>query len=269
MWKKPSEEDSSQWRQQVAQGKTTTAVTSDSTPESSSESLPDIAKTLRVKVRIIRPDGTSRDTAVAGHFREEHLCSLIDNELCQLETGETLIVHLYEPDSELTQSLRDRWREGMSDNRQVFVREVLGPNDDPHQLSAQLRQIRHRLAAGEKINLAIRSPKIARAASKYIRKLLLVSQQSDDNLLSVWVHGNESQQRSILKRLAEAGVVLRDDYERFATQHRERRWKGPWIDFPIKPVAKKPKKPAHKVVSPQEAVSRWIKKVEEDREHQR
>ncbi len=225
-------------------------------------------KSLRVKVRIIRPDGSSRDVAVAGHFREEHLCSLVDSELCQLETGETLLVHLYEPDGDLTQSLRNRWQEGLSDNRQVFVREVLGPNEDPRQLSAQLRQLRRRIASGEKINLAIRSPKVARAASEHLRKLLLISQQSNDNPLSVWVHGTEAQQRAILGRLAEAGVVLRDDYERFATKHRERRWKGPWLDFPLKPTSKKPaKKAASKAVSSQEAVSRWIKKVEEDREH--
>lgn len=225
---------------------------------------------VRVKVRIIRPDGSSRDVAVAGHFREEHLCSLVDNELCQLETGETLIVHLYQPDGDLTRSLRNRWQEGLSDNRQVFVREVLGPNEDAEQLDVQLRQIRERMASGEKINLAIRSPKVARAASEHLRNLLLISQRSDNNPLSVWVHGTEAQQRAILGRLAESGVVLRDDYEQFAATHRERRWKGPWLDFPIKPTvaAKKPakKRPA-KVFSPQEAVSRWIKKVEEDREH--
>ncbi len=91
-------------------------------------------------MRIIRPDGSSRDVAVAGHFREEHLCSLVDDELCHLQSGETLTLHLFHPDGELAHSLRNRWQEGLSDNRQVFVREVLGPNDDPREISSQLRQ---------------------------------------------------------------------------------------------------------------------------------
>ena len=84
----------------------------------------------RVRVRIIRPDGSYRDVTVAGHFREEHLCSLVDDELCHLDTGETLTLHLFHPDGNLTQSLRNRWQEGLSDNRRVFMREVLGPNDE-------------------------------------------------------------------------------------------------------------------------------------------
>ena len=52
-----------------------------------------------------------------------------------------------------------------------------------------------------------------------------------------------------------------------STQHRERRWKGPWIDFELKHPVKKPKKRPAKKESSEEAVSRWIKKVEEDREH--
>ncbi len=152
MWKKPSEGDSSQWRQQVAHGKTTAAISAASSSASASASSSDIMRTLRVRVRIIRPDGSSRDTTVSGHFREEHLCTLIDNELCQLETGETLIVHLYEADAGLTQSLRDRWREGMSDSRQLFVREVLGPNEDPEQLGAQLRQIRQPRDQGPEVD---------------------------------------------------------------------------------------------------------------------
>ncbi len=118
----------------------------------------------RVKIRIIRPDGTSRDVNVAGHFREEHLCSLVDDELCRLDDGESLILHLFHPDEELTHSLRKRWHEGMSDNRRVSVREVLGPNNDARQVASQLVRIKERMAQGERINLAIRSPGVAKAA---------------------------------------------------------------------------------------------------------
>ena len=175
-------------------------------------------------------------------------------------------LHLFHPDGEMAQSLRKRWQEGLSDNRQVFVREVLGPNDDPHELSTQLRQIRRRMASGERVNLAIRSPKIAEAAREELRKLLVISQKFDEALLSVWVHGDEQQQRAILGRLEDAGMVRLQDYEQFVTQHRERRWKGPWIDFELKHALKKPKKHPTKKETSEEAVSRWIKKVEEDRE---
>ncbi len=94
----------------------------------------DIGKSSRVRVRIIRPDGSHRDVTVAGHFREEHLCSLVDDELCHLNTGETLTLHMFHPDGDLTRSLRNRWQEGLSDNRRVFLREVLGPNDDRREL---------------------------------------------------------------------------------------------------------------------------------------
>jgi hypothetical protein len=204
---------------------------------------------------------------VAGHFREEHLCSLVDDELCHLASGETLVLHLYHPDGELARSLRNRWQEGLSDNRQVFVREVLGPNDDPREVATQLRQIRRRMASGEKVNLAIRSPQVAEAARDELRKLLVISQKFDEALLSVWVHGNEQRQREILGQLADAGMVSLQDYEQFLTQRRERRWKGPWIDFQLKHPIKKPKKRPAKTETSGEAVSRWIKKVEEDREH--
>ena len=82
----------------------------------------DIGKSQRVRVRIIRPDGSYRDVAVAGHFREEHLCSLVDDELCHLATGETLTLHLFHPDGTLARSLRNRWQEGLSDNRTVHAR---------------------------------------------------------------------------------------------------------------------------------------------------
>jgi hypothetical protein len=234
---------------------------------SGSSSGSDIGSSHRVQVRIIRPDGSTRDVAVAGHFREEHLCSLVDDELCHLRSGETLILHLFHPDGELAHSLRNRWREGLSDNRQVFVREVLGPNDDPREISSQLRQVRRRMASGEKVNLAIRSPQVAETARDELRKLLVISQRFEEALLSVWVHGNEQQQREILDRFEDAGMVRLQDYEQFVTEHRERRWKGPWFDFQLTPPAKKPKKHPHRQQTSGEAVSRWIKKVEEDREH--
>ncbi|NLX57057.1 MAG: hypothetical protein GXY58_18265 [Planctomycetaceae bacterium] len=255
MWKEPSDSPQEKGYRQAA-------ATSSSEPASGS----DLDSSQRVRVRIIRPDGSSRDVTVAGHFREEHLCSLVDDELCRLQSDETLTLHLFHADSEMTQSLRKRWQEGLSDNRQVFVREVLGPNDNPHELAAQLRQIRRRMASGEKVNLAIRSPKVAEAAREELRKLLVISQKFDTALLSVWVHGDEQQQRAILGRLEGAGMVQLQDYEQYVARRRERRWKGPWIDFELKRALKKPKKHPTKKVTSQEAVSRWIKKVEEDRE---
>ncbi len=81
------------------------------------------------------------------------------------------------------------------------------------------------------------------------------------------MHGNEQQQREILGQFEDAGMVRLQDYEQFVTEHRERRWKGPWFDFELTHPAKKPKKHPHKQETSEEAVSRWIKKVEEDREH--
>jgi hypothetical protein len=227
----------------------------------------DIEKSSRVRVRIMRPDGSHRDVTVAGHFREEHLCSLVDDELCHLNTGETLTLHLFHADGDLTRSLRNRWQEGLSDNRRVFMREVLGPNDDRQELVAQLHQIRQRMAAGEKVSLAIRSPHVAEIARNELRKLLLVSQRFDESLLKVFVHGSEDDQRQILMRLEEAGLVLLQEYEQFVADRQERRWKGPWLDFELKHPVKKPKKKPSKQVSSGEAVSRWIKRVEEGREH--
>ena len=78
---------------------------------------------------------------------------------------------------------------------------------------------------------------------------------------------DEQQQREIVGRLEDAGMVRLQDYEQFVSQHRERRWKGPWIDFELKHPVKKPKKRPAKKETSEEAVSRWIRKVEEDREH--
>jgi len=258
MWKETPDSPS-------GKGKTpTTTTTAGSASGSASDS--DIGSANRVTVRIIRPDGSSRDVAVAGHFREEHLCSLVDDELCHLQTGETLILHLYHPDDELADSLRTRWREGLSDNRQVFVREVLGPNDDPREVASQLRRVRRRMASGQKVSLAIRSPQVAEVARHELRKLLVISQRFEEALLSVWVHGSEQEQREIIGQLQDSGMVRLQDYEQFVSQHRERRWKGPWFDFELKPPAKKPKKRVHKEESQEEAVTRWIKKVEQDRD---
>ena len=185
-------------------------------------------------VRIIRPDGSSRDVTVAGHFREEHLCSLVDDELCHLQSGETLTLHLFHPDGELAESLRNRWQEGLSDNRQVFVREVLGPNDDPREIAyataprssadgvGREGEPGHSFAAGGR-GRSRRTAQVARDQPRF-----------DEALLSVWVHGDEQQQRAILGQLADAGMVRLQDYEEFVSQHRERRWKGPWIDFELK-----------------------------------
>ena len=222
---------------------------------------------VRVRVRIIRPDGSARDVVVAGHFREEHLCSLVDDELCQLQEKETLVLHLFHPDEKLAQSLRNRWQEGMSDNRQVFVREVLGPTNNPRQVTAQLQQIRQRMASGERVHLAIRSPRVAEAARDELRKLLLISQRFDEALLNVWVHGDDEQQREILVHLEQAGMVRVRDFEQFVANHPEQKWRAPWLDFEPLRRAKKPKRHHRKHVSSEEAVSDWIRRVEEDREH--
>ena len=94
-----------------------------------------------------------------------------------------------------------------------------------------------------------------------------LSQRFEEALLSVWVHGDEQQQREILGQLSDVGMVRQQDFEQFVSDHRERRWKGPWVDFQLKHAAQKPKKPVPKKVTSGEAVSRWIRKVEEDREH--
>ncbi len=238
-----------------------------STPVPASSTRPSEPSSSRVKVRIIRPDGSSRDVKVAGHFREEHLCSLVDDELCRLHEGEALVLHLFHPDDELTRSLRNRWHEGMSDNRQVFVREVLGPNNDPRQVASQLVHIKERMAKGERISLAIRSPRVAKAARDELRKLLLISQQFEQALLNVWVHGSEEQQQKILGHLEGAGMVRARDYADFIERHSDRRWRAPWLDVEMPKAAKKPKRKRPKLQSSQEAVAEWIKRVEEGREH--
>lgn len=257
MWKEPP--------------KASTDVTSRDTPASPgpADSAPQGvgSRPPRVGVRIIRPDGSVRDVTVAGHFREEHLCSLVDDELCRLQNRESLVLHLYQPDGELTHSLRSRWQDGLSDDRRVFVREVLGPTQSRRHLAQQLEHIRERIVAGERINLAIRSPQVAAAAREDLRELLLVSQRFDEAPLNVWVHGDEEQQKQILGELETAGLVRLRDCEEFVANQRERRWKIPWIDFePIRPVKKTRKRRSRKEVSTEQAVTDWIRRVEEDRE---
>lgn len=255
MWKESSDASSSNPE----------SATSDSNVSSSSDIDDD--RPQRVKVRIIRPDGSSRDVAVAGHFREEHLCSLVDDELCRLDDGDSLVLHLFRPDDQLTASLRNRWQEGMSDNRHVFVREVLGPNNDRQQLAAQLQRIRERMAAGERINLAIRSPRVAKVARQQLRKLLLISQQFEESLLNLWVHGDEDEQQQILGHLEGAGMVRARDYHEFVDKHSDQRWRAPWIDVEVARPKKKTKRRQRKHKSSGDAVTEWIKRVEEDREH--
>ena len=258
MWKETPESSSS------ASDSTASSVPSNASSSGTSEE----ARPTRVKVRIIRPDASSRDVTVAGHFREEHLCSLVDDELCRLNDGESLVLHLIHPDDELTESLRNRWQEGMSDNRRVLVREVLGPNDDRQQLASQLRRIQRRMAAGERINLAIRSPRIAKIARDQLRKLLLISQQFEESLLNLWVHGDEEQQEKILGHLEGVGMVRARDYRQFVAKHADQRWRAPWIDIEVSaPKAKKkPKRPRRSDKSTGDAVTEWIKRVEEGRD---
>lgn len=228
---------------------------------------PNPQTSARVMVRIIRPDRTYRDVVVAGHFREEHLCSLVDDELCRLGDEESLIVHLFHVDSDLSRSLRDRWDEGLSDNRRVFVREVLGPTDDPGQIAVQLRHISHRLTLGERVNLAIRSPEVAEVARGQLRKLLLVSQRSETPRLHVWVHGDEDLQDRILEHLESIGVVRERDYQHFVQNHPEQRWRAPWLGVePAHAAIKSKRRHRHTHRSADDSVKQWIRRVEQQRE---
>ncbi|MFO7904600.1 MAG: hypothetical protein ACQESR_02230 [Planctomycetota bacterium] len=219
-----------------------------------------------VVVRITRPDGSSRKARIAGHFREEHLCSMVDDELCRLEEGESLILHLYNPDTELTHSLRDRWQEALSDDRQVLVREVLGPTGSRQELARQLQRIKERMTGGERVNLAIRSPHIAKAAREQLRKMLLISQEFEHSLLNLSVYGDEHQQQEILGHLEDAGMVRASDYRKQVQRHADRRWKRPWIDIDLPKQKKKAKPRPEDTKTPDEAVSEWIKRVEEERQ---
>mgnify|MGYP001548300670 CR=1 FL=1 len=241
---------------------------SPATPTGQSETRPprSTRPSNAVIVRLTRPDGSKRDIKVAGHFREEHLCSLVDDELCQLEAGETLTVHLFQTDSDLAQSLRSRWHEGLSDNRQIFLREVLGPGGNTQQIARQLRDIHERMTSGEKVSIAIRSPEVAKSVRRQLRKLLLMSQQSDQLQLQVWVDGDQDEQQEILSQLAGQGMVRIKDYEEYRQRHPGWTWKAPWR----KPESTKPtkkRKPHRPHRSAEEAVTAWIKKVEAKRDH--
>ncbi len=213
-----------------------------------------------VRVAIIRPDGSTREVTASGFFREEYLCALLDEELCGLPNDEKLTVHLFHPDEQLVESLRARWREGLSDNRRVRIREVLGPNDNPQELAVQLERIEKRLQKGEKIHLAIRSPRVAKMASASIRRILLSSQHGHLAKLRVSVYGSEEIQRAIMEhmegmvrvqdydRLLDAGIVASVS-SRMTRQRRRRR-----------------RREDARHLTPQEAVKRWIRKVEKDRD---
>ena len=265
MWKEPTETSPNP---DTATSDSAATSSSDTSPSGTSSSGIDADRPQSVKVRLIRPDGSARDVVVTGHFREEHLCSLVDDELCRLDDGDSLVLHLFRPDDELTASLRNRWQEGMSDNRQVHVREVLGPNNDRQQLAAQLQSIRERMANGERVHLAIRSPRVAKVARQQLRKLLLISQQFEESLLNLWVHGSEAQQQEILGHLEAAGMVRERDYHKYAAEHTDHRWRAPWIDIDVtEQKRKKVKRRSSKHKTSDEAVTEWIKRVEEGRDH--
>lgn len=251
--------------------KTTTDNSSRTTERSSS--APEEAKrngiklSSAVKVQIIRPNGTVRDFEVSGHFREEHLCSLVDEELCRLDSDQSLIMHLYHSNPDLTRSLRNRWQEGLTDNRRVFVREVLGPTDSLRHLDQQLNDIDRRISSGEKVHLAIRSPIVALAARNKLRTLLLSDQQVDGSRLNVWVFGSEEKQKEILDHLGDAGMVRARDSSRFVEQHPESRWRIPWVNQDHRRHPPEPPRPhSRHIRTPQEAVAEWIRRVEESRE---
>jgi hypothetical protein len=220
-----------------------------------------------LRVQLIRPDGTVREIQITGHFPEEHLCSVVDDELCRLDSQENLIVHLYHANTDFTRSLRGRWREGLTDNRRVFVREVLGPSDSLHDLDKQLEDIHRRISLGEKVNLAIRSPIVAMAARRRLRQLLLSDQQLDGSRLNVWVFGTEDKQREILQHLGDAGMVRARDSSEFVQRHPEQRWRIPWVkQHHYRHPPEKPHPHATHIRTPQEAVAEWIRRVEESRE---
>jgi hypothetical protein len=124
------------------------------------------------------------------------------------------------------------------------------------------------MANGERIHLAIRSPRVAKVARGQLRRLLLISQQFEESLLSLWVHGSESQQQEILSHLEGAGMVRERDYHKYVAEHTDRRWRAPWIDIDVaEPKRKKAKRRPAKHKTSDEAVTEWIKRVEEGRDH--
>ncbi len=210
-----------------------------------------------VGVEISRPDGTTRVVQAAGFFREEYLCALLDEELCRLPSGQKLVVHLFHPDESLVRSLRDRWRDGLSDNRKIRIREVLGPNDDPDELAVQLERIAKRLEEGERIHLAIRSPRVARYASSRIRRILLQSQRGLVGRLRVSVYGTEEVQRAIMEHME--GMVRIQDYERIFGE-------APWVDEADDFASQQRRKRRRtERRSAEQAVREWIRRVERDR----
>lgn len=209
-----------------------------------------------VRVQILRPDGTSREVKASGFFREEYLCALLDEELCRLPSGQKLTVHLLHPDESLVRSLRDRWREGLSDNRRIRIREVLGPNDDPDELAIQLQRIEARLEQGERIHLALRSPRIARYASHRLRRILLQSQRGLVGRLRLSVYGTEEVQRAIMEHME--GMVRIQDYERVFGDL-------PWIDEPNSSSKQRRKRQRAGGRTSEQAVRDWIRRVERDR----
>jgi hypothetical protein len=213
-----------------------------------------------VRILITRPDGSSREVVVSGHFREEHLSALVDEEVSQMKSGATLTVHLFTPDRKLVRSLRERWLEGLSDDRHLNIQEVLAPNGNPAELKWQLRDIQQRISAGERVHLAIRSPEIARTAAGRLRTLLLSSQKSRNGGISLWVFGDDAEQREIMEQLdGMVRVVDLSDSEREKWRHAL--W-GPWKEAKTEgatPVEKPAH--AHKSGTTSQAVDRWIKKV--------
>jgi hypothetical protein len=99
-----------------------------------------------------------------------------------------------------------------------------------------------------------------------LRKLLLMSQQSDQLRLQVWVDGDKDEQQEILSQLAGQGMVRIKDYEEYRQRHPGWTWKAPWRK-PEPGKATKKRKPHRPHRSAEEAVTAWIKKVEAKRDH--
>ncbi len=216
-----------------------------------------------IKVLITRPDGSTREAVVSGHFREEHLCALVDKELSEVANGETLVVHLYQPDRRLGRSLRERWQEGLMDDRELTVREVLAPNDNPVELNQQLQDIQRRIAKGERINLAIRSPHVAESVGHKLRSMLLKSQESLNGGISLWVFGSEQEQADIMRYLD--GMARLQDLPKTERERWHRDFWGPWREGVEAGRFAVSKKHVRKKRSTRQAVDRWIQRVERKR----
>lgn len=211
-------------------------------------------KTRPVRVTLTRPDGTQRELSINGHFREELLCSVIEEEIRERQSPKPIVVRLQKPDPRLVSSLRRRWREGLSDEQPLAVQEVLGPSGDAQQIVIQLLDVRERIRTGEEVCLAIRSSKVARYASPILTKMLKSSQRSEAGQFSLFVHGSREEQLEIMQYLP--GLARVRDLQDSS------RWKGPYI---MEETTSKRRGKRRKSQVSEKSVDAWIRRVEKRR----